>query len=524
MSTENPSTPSWHLRASNETLRYTKFEISMIYGFVIDEPSEDTFEKICQGEDSTLQTGWSATYDPNSYANRTVHIDLGVNGDSDAAMSWKPKVVQISHPREGHEADDRWPSAVEKVSERIKRRVTLRRDGAGTLTLTFPFKAKSLDPSHLFTTADLLEVMMLLPRQSNDAAAFITESTLLDAPEAGRTERHPADLNRYFLDLKRSNDTVRVGDKFSKFSLPFQLFSASMAYLSTTYGLEDWREIGIGEKHQVNGHAGHWMNGSGKSMDSAPPMYDLSHNSLTDPQIPYIHVHAAVPFNQYQGAFLDGDTSEPGISPVRKTFTKEIAAVLGRWLNEHNIRFCSTDYWASQGVLDQGAFKNQYMNSLVFVTMSGLATVSLYPDIDETELAENDYDRSRMREPISITRDSILRCLEFSRMRWHHAIWINRELDWLVKRLSEAKTGTQDFLPFFKRHFQLQESSALHFEDPNTYLWDASVGAHLASFLHQQVIENIESEITDKLRHVSDLLENNLETVKTQDYIKHLNL
>jgi hypothetical protein len=248
-------------------------------------------------------------------------------------------------------------------------------------------------------------------------------------------------------------------------------------------------------------------------------LYGGSYSS--DPQIPYIYVFGKAPSSIYMQAFLEQGLDFEIKRKVRSQFTKDIAAILGRWLVEKNIPYASADYWEKQGLIQDGAFRSHYMNSLIFTTFCGMVTFSLCPDLDRDGVDEVDIET--MKLVFKPTSQSILRCLEFSRMRWHHVLWLNRELDKLTQYIIR-EVETRGIFPYLRILMDLRSQAAIYLEDPLVYLWDASVGSEIARFLHTSIIEHLDRETIRKLEMVKQLINDRLDIVKTEDFIKSIGL
>lgn len=147
-----------------------------------------------------------------------------------------------------------------------------------------------------------------------------------------------------------------------------------------------------------------------------------------------------------------------------------------------------------------------------------MATLTLCPD-----LSENPNNFNSMELPLMPTRGSILRCLEFARMRWHSAISLNYYLDQLITDIVERK-NSEGILPAMETLIKLRLQAAIHLEDPLSYLWDATVGSEIARTLHSFIIEEIESTIFKKFEMAKRIMEEQVEILKTKDLLSLLEI
>lgn len=464
-----------------DKLKFSEFEVSMIYGFETEPHTKNFFKTLTNNKKKfskgSIRDGWSSTYQIHSETNQVIQRPCP------PATRYEKDLKILEEKTKS----PKWLSENATLSGKISKFFTVRKDGAGALTLTFKFN----ENTH-YSTSDILRVLLLVSRTMHGK----------HENECSKVS-DKLSLSSLLTESANKSLTPPVKKSLKNLSLPFQLFVTTMLNSFETTNT-DWNEISL------------------KRLESKKltpsPIYDNLDFS-TDPQIPYMFVFAKVSYEQYRNAFLEEGLDMKRKRVVREKYSKEIAAILGRWLNSHNIPFASGDYWEQRDAMKDSTFYSKYMNSLVFTTFSGLVTLSLYPDLDESE--ENKFNKQLMTKPIEVTHSAILRCLEFSRLRWHHAISLNRELDFLIKDIARSpKTG--DFIPLLNRLITVEEKVGLHLEDPNSYLWDASVGSHIAEFLHQRVIEKIEDEITKKLEHVRNLLNDKLKMVRTIAYVNEL--
>ena len=454
----------------NNQLKFLEFKVSFIYGFVT-KPNNDTFddfEKSLYDKNQGLKLirdGWCSTYQIDSESNKFIHFKEPTKRN-----------FKIPACDNDNEKSRYWKFSKRELSGVLNQYYVVKKDGTGAFTLEF-----DLNKQDSYNTSDILRILSLVPRTiKGNYSSECTEVADDDMPKKPKTLSNTPD------------------DCWDNLSFPFKIFVENMIKNSTTFS-DSWDEIRLPGQRQ-------------KDFEGSPLYNELKFSS--DPQIPYIYINAKIPHHLYKDSFLEQGLDMNKKRLNRQQYSKEIAAILGRWLNDNNIPYASGDYWELRELMKNGTFYSRYMNSLVFTTFSGLATLSLYPDI----AGFDKQDHALVEKPIKITETSILRCLEFSRMRWHHAISINRELDNLIKKIVE-KPNTKDFIPLLKKLIDLEETVALHLENPNSYLWDASVGSFIAEFLHSRVIENIEGELSKKLEHSRNLLDDKLKQTRTLDFV-----
>lgn len=446
----------------------TRFEVTFLYGFIADIDEEvwakyrDTLPRHASalgegtGPLDDVRDGWASMYrSPRALGNVVQRRLPDLPG------------VRLPHDPKW------WPSGQELGTDRIEAALTLRQDGTGVIALTVEFSVEA--DGRLFCTTDVLHALAMAPRSQRGGTVRVEilaeeNGKLLDDPE----------LHGY--------------------SVLYKLFR----YLLREY-LADLKVKDLFQSPD-----------DGEDRPPLPVTGTLHEGaSVLDPQMPYSYVLGTMPFGEYSDAFLETRASVDRLRSRRRRYTKDIAAILGRWLAEQNIPHASLDYWEERGLARRGVFRSQYMNSLVFTTFSGFATLSLSPALQDQAYSDV------MQVPIRVTRETILRCLEFSRLRWYHALYLSAELDGFIRRVANA-SRPKSLLDLYGDYAVLESQLALHVCDPNAYLWDASVGSRLSEYLHGSVIEGIETELLKKDRHVKSLLENRLRLIQAREYIEYL--
>lgn len=458
----------------NEGLKFTEFEIHMIYGFLVSpgneggkigDQIEEYIDQCVKDKKNWIRNGWCSSYQIDSNSNQYIQLPI-----FETNSSKKESSIDIEVRKDDSEKV-KWKSARSSLNGKLSEYFTIRGDGVGALTLSFKFD--KLDNESYYNISDILRVLLLAPRTSHNEEGerikVVGENELLCPPQ---------------MEIKENS--------WNSLSYPFKIFIKRMVE-KIPFGL-NWSEVALKDYPKKN------------------TIYD-GFKQKVDPQIPYFFVFGKMPYEQYKTSFLfEDEVSQEN----RKKYSNQIASLLGRWLNEHNIPFASVDYWRQKSAVEGACFQSKYMNNLLFTTFSGHVTLSLYPAIECSDGEQSNI--PLMANPIKITRESVLRCLELSRMRWHHAISLNRELDNLIKKCADLKS-TNDFIPILRAQAELEEKVALHLENPISYLWNASVGNHIAEFLHCNIIDKIENEITSKLERVHTLLDVKLKIFETEDFV-----
>jgi len=384
-----------------------------------------------------------------------------------------PKRVQVRQPI-------RWGGDAHVLVAELTSTASIRRDGFGCLNLSFECPRRD---GQTFTVDDVLSLLLIPPRSlelgSHDdtiperASVFVTASESDDLPLASFLDRSGTILSDAWLLCQSSIDSI-AKDGFT--------------------GPAKWADL----------------DGGG--------LYGEQPN--TDPQIPYALVEVSVPTDLYSEAFLEHRDNVESVRWVRKRYSKDIAAILARWLIPDNVPHASLDYWEARGLVKDGAFRNAYMNSLSFVVFSGLVTLILRPALDASHEGSATEAAQLPQKP---ARNSVLRCLEIARTRWHHALWLNNTLDLFIDEVVASTQPTRDLLKHFARLRAIKRSVAKHLEDPFVYLWDATLGSQIAEFLRQSVMESIERSVFRKLDQVKDILLDLVDEAKSRDFAEAIN-
>ena len=457
-------------------LKSVEFEVNMIYGFTLSKNIDaKNFNSIINRQlekrKFLIRDGWNTFYKINSGSNDLIqNIQIGKELD----FTLKPKANS-----------NKWKTANDILKGKITKYISIRKDGVGTVTFSFNFSKSNYN----YNTADILSVLLLTPRTLYQ----------VDSNEITNTEEEiniPSEL------IKKSSN---IKNLWSNFSFPFKLLIQTLVE-DLPKELPKWEPI---------------FNGKDVS-DELPSLTDIEITEelyfKSDCQIPYMFVFAKMQYDLYEKAFIDDEHNNRRNDRIieRKKYSKEISAILGRWLNEFNIKFTSLDYWQEMGQMSKGVYNTKFMNSLVFTTFSGMVTLTFYPDL--TKLKEDDENKRLMKIPIGITHETILRYLEFSRLRWHNAIFLSLQIDKLIYFINRNHEDNS-FLNALNFLINLEEKIAMHLENPGYTLWDASLGSNLTEFLNERIIDKVEAEITDKLNITRNLFNDKLKYKSTKEYI-----
>jgi hypothetical protein len=292
---------------------------------------------------------------------------------------------------------------------------------------------------------------------------------------------------------------------FSGFSPAFQLFLIGMAHMTGNLADELDAENII--------HRFKW---SEFDSDSSA----LYGKMIRDPQIPYFYVIGKMPNDNYYEAFAQSHEKEVDYSryqelrtTLRSYYTKDIASILNRWLIDTNIPYASYDQLEREDMIKEGSFLSHYMNSLLFTTFSGICALTLQPSGSTADKQTQPFEK-----PFEPAVHSILRFIEYSRMRWHQGISINRQLDKLVEDVRMAEgTAVVDAM---RKLMELRLKVAKYMQNPITYRWDATVGTAVAKYIQEQVIEELETATERKLSLIKEVLMDRLDILQSQAIIQ----
>lgn len=467
----------------NNKLKIVEFEVNFIYGFLTKPFSSDSeFKKVVDikktifnkynkkvqflenyntSNKHLIRNGWNTFYNLNSTNNGLIQeIPIGILNNNKKSQFCDFINFKRIKPTE------KWENSSSVIKSRLYKTISIRKDGVGTLTLKFKFpKQKSKD----YCTGDILRSLLLVPRTLYGNGDEITQvNEKLELPDK----------------LQR-----KIGiENWNSFSFPYKLYLKTLT--------EELHELNIWEFNPT-------LQTSFSESHTTEFQYQEEICPSTDTQIPYFFVTSKINNEQYFESIFDN-------SENRHELLKELAGILGRWLNEHNLEYVSRDYWDENETL-----KSKFMNSLAYTIYSGMVTLMLYPDLS----CEKEEKYNLMLKPISITHETILRYLEFSRLRWHNAVFLNKILDKLIFNIVNEDSAAF-ILTLYEQLLTINNKIALHLENPSFYLWDASLGSKISAFIDQNIIDDIEKDIIKKSSQSQIIFDNKISYIKNLSFIK----
>lgn len=469
-------------------LKIAEFEVNMIYGFLT-KPfnSNSGFDKVIEKKNEIIdkykdkahfkenfsinknhyiRNGWNTFYNLNSTDNGLIQeIPIGIlnNNKNDLFCD----LIEIPSA----DLKIKWQNSSDALSAKLYKTVSIRKDGIGTLTLKFKFSKPVT--KKFYCTGDILRGLLLVPRTLYGNSDEITKIQ-----------------NKLEIPQKIDDD---IKEHWKIFSFPYKV------YLKTL--VEELNEIGIlGFNPQIQK--------PNSDQNDIKVKYFEQICQTTDTQVPYFFVAAKIDNKQYLEDIFEKNER-------RKKLFNELASILGRWLNEHNMKYVSHDYWKESDVIH-----SKFMNSLAYTIYSGMVTLMLYPELEEIKKKNKDeYDI--ILKPIVITHETILRYMEFARLRFHHAIKLNSQIDVFIQDLIKTP-DTALFVHLLQELIYLEQKVSLQLENPGYYLWDSSLGSNLVKFFDQEIIKQIEDEINDKISNARNLLTDRMSFISMRDYLSNI--
>lgn len=467
------------------------FEVHAVYGAHLDIPCDeksqkrwaDWFDKHRRSS-HPIRAGWTPIYRDHC---STVTVEINT-------PPWCSE-IEVHHPEFFRRGSPHNETIQAPLKMQVSRRLTVRKDGVAAITIRL--RADKRDTP--YSLADVLAPLLLAPRtisgiklhpdsvQVRAAEEMATTTGLLYKPTKNADAKSaPALL-----------DGLATPDK----SPLFTLFLGALKEVVSAAPHPNWREFRASSSAGTEEKKG--------PTDESPQLPPELLPWVGDQQIPYFVVLATLPGRIYNPAFLEeGAELQKQKMKARRAYTRPLAAILQRWLSPHNATYVSVDFLESLKLLRDGVFVNKYTNSLSFVTYSSTGTLCLRPEL------MNGHGHGEL-DPQEATYGSILRCVELSRLRWHHALRLNGLLDNLTERLIRHNVTT-GFDSFLAELMSIRAEAALHLLDPLTYQWDAAVGTDIAKFLQGDVIERIEDECLEKLNMVKELIHERLDVFRAR--------
>ena len=512
----------------NPKLSFTEFHVNMVFGFLATPMCgfETWFEKNLresQKSGKIERSGWTPVYrlpsGPDVVLQRIIDRDfyLKLMGKSPKGLSETDNSdISIIYP-------DLWKERESNQCKEIKVKLhfslALKKSGAGALTITLSFDAKP-DGLH-YSTRDVLSALLLAPRTEYG----------LPLKGSSNSEYYKWDLElakispeiEKMLELGLSDPVVAKqialpAEPLSNFSSAFKLFLLGMIALLKMTGSESaankedeinllrWTEFSEIPENELQ------VAEKDENYRFEFPIYE---GAIRDPQIPYMYVVGQVPKDMYLEAFAEEGLDYVETRRLRSKYTKDIGSILNRWLDSRNIPYASCDHLEQEGLTREGAFLSNYMNSMLFTTFSATTAITLQPSHEGDGGTEPPW-----QLPFEPAIHSILQFIEFSRMRWHQGISINRALDGLI---DHAKEASERSIPALMQSLLEQRLKvARYMQNPITYRWDATVGSKVARYIDKQVIGELEEATLRKLALVKEIIVDRVDILRTQSVLRSL--
>jgi len=518
------------------SLIYKSFKVHYIYGFIVEPFDDIKFSELrnrySKTQECTTRDGWVSMYH-NNLSNDIIQI-LDLKDEKNNTKDILELVLNIDE--NGIKNNNiEWPNANNKISSTISKSLTLSQEGSASITITLNFE--EVEELNYFTT-DILRALLLVPKTLHDKTN-------------GEKPKFKPDLDppkNVWIANDKEYIINGIIENWERYSRIFKIFINTLL-TELPKEVPNWIPATSSLiKEKI------------RKTESYGIVFDYIEND-NDPQIPYIVVEPVIPLDTYRKAFYrqSGQIYSRNIlfnsllakiyisinHSYRRKYTNEISALLNRWLLPINSNFISNESPELSHLIKDDVFINQYMNSLLFISFSTIVTIIMTPKIPLNNLIQElknlnrkDYDildlpvkRSKvlnskltdsdkeiislrldyLLKPIEITKASVLKCVEISRLRWHHAIWINREIDDLI---FDVYNNTQEskFLDYFDRLIRIEKIVGVYLESPDSFLWDATVGKRISGFLQKEGIEKIENELLKKIELLRRLVLDSLST------------
>ncbi len=473
------------------------FEVHAVYGAHLEIPADEDGQKQwadwfdahrrSSHPNHPIREGWTPIYRDHC-STVTVRINT---------PPWCSE-IEVHHPEFFRRGETHKKIVPSPIKMRVSRSLTVRKDGVAAITIRLEAARREVDKQATpYALADVLAPLLLAPRiiegiklHPRDRKVTVREEQATTPSEIYETTANADPDGSHAL-----LDGLATPDK----SPLFKLFLGALKEVVSEIPL-NWCEYRAAPSPEM----------PVKKQTGEPRRPPEILPWVGDQQIPYFVVLATLPGHIYNKVFLEeGAEVQKQKLEARRPYTRPMAAILQRWLSPHNAAYVSVDFHESLKLLRDGVFVNKYMNSLTFVTYSSTGTLCLRPEL------MNGHGHGEL-DPQEATYGSILRCVELSRLRWHHALRLNALLDDLTERVIRH-TGTEGFDNYVAELLRIRAECALQFLDPLTYQWDATVGADIAKFLHGGVIEQIENECIEKLNMVKQLIHETLDVFRIRE-------
>jgi len=341
--------------------------------------------------------------------------------------------------------------------------------GPGSLTIKISIKKSQVDAFNI--DAIILDILQLVPRYSESEKKFEIEG-----------------LENFFKPL--------ISDKVStNFSPIYQLF-CNLLYENQ----KCWSELFIPpDKGCANPRC--------NQCATFYPFYDFT--SKIDPQIPYMVLEGFLPKDVYEKGYMSKGRDN-------SKYTNEIACLMGRWLDSNNIADIDRNYYRhnndSEKIIKKDgkdSFISQFRDKKTFIIFSSLLSLIL-------KCKHNDDVKDKV---VELTTNSVISYHEFSRIRLHHALWLNKQLDKIVDEVGEQKT-TKEILVSKNKLNTLKVTVAKSMNNPISYMWDSVLSQEIPSLKINRNVEKLENDTIQKLNLISELISGKIQNSQISDFVE----
>ena len=198
-------------------------------------------------------------------------------------------------------------------------------------------------------------------------------------------------------------------------------------------------------------------------------------------------------------------------------YTNEIGCLLGRWLDPNNRHHLNTDYYRHYKDNDEvigksdNVFISRYRDKKTFIVFSSLLTLILQSD---------KYNNKEANDAAKYTTNSVLSYLEFSRIRLHNALWLNKQLDRLVDEVEDVnkRKTTTELLASKNKLNDLKIKVAKSMNNLISYMWDTVLGQEIPSLKINKNVEKLENDTIQKLNLINELISDMIKSTQISDF------
>jgi len=486
-------------KSSAVELRFSCFSVYVTYGFslVPHRDAEDEKKKAAKRvhdaiddwikkntKHALLRPGWSPIYRPGVDMEETFPVHMQDISRTELRGDKEPAKITICAPIRWEVLQQNNPYS-EKLEVSVEYSATFRKDGYGALTIELHVPPKG--ENNEWMLGDVITTLLLAPRTIGNSQQNPIASSINWDDEDNDPRLHSI-RNRCI-----TSGAINPG----KHSSAYQLFSIGLFLVSKELCLPPDTVFPSADQNRK----------------------DSSEHYL-DPQLPYFYILGDVAglkksdgittFEQEYFFQRKKEREEPPPERYENAqISQQIAAILYRWNIPHNIHYVSREYLNEQERKNSGCFQNHYVNQLVYMTFTSCAALSLTPDANELLSKEKEKlkkEEKGRRFVYEKTQGTLLRAIEFSRIRWEHAVRINQALDEFARELRKKRDPAENMLELVKRIIELRAEAAIFLEDPMVLLWDETIGSEIADVLQKTVIEPMGSNALKKIDLLSALL------------------